>query len=100
MSFFVWLMLLEDVSVSQSSVRDSSPHIRVFKEFRCVSYAKRYKILCLKLVQEQLYTAASIITSCRMALGDDAYSELNDMTGLHTFVTGLGGHFATEVARS
>ncbi len=98
--FVGWLMLLEDAPASRSSVRDSSPHFQVFKEFRGASYAERYKILCQKLVQEQLYTTASIITSSRTAFKDGAYSEQSDMTGLRTFVTGLGGHVAAEAARS
>ena len=98
--FVGWLMLLEDAAASRSSVRDSSPHFQVFKEFRGASYAERYKILCQKLVQEQLYTTASIITSPRTAFEGGAYSELSDMTGLRTFVTELGGHVAAEAARS
>lgn len=98
--FVGWLMLLEDAPASRAPVRDSSPHFPVFKEFQGASYAERYNILCRKLVQEQLYTTASILTSPRTASDDGAYSELSDMTGLRTFVTELAGHVAAEAARS
>ncbi len=98
--FVGWLMLLEDAPASRSPVRDTSPHFPVFKEFQGASYAERYNILCRKLVQEQLYTTASILTSPRSASADGAYAELSDLTGLRTFVTELAGHVAAEAARS
>ena len=98
--FVGWMMLLEDAAKSRSSVRDVSPHFPVFSEFKGASYAERYNILCRKLVQEQLYTAASVITSPREAVTSGDYSELSDMTGLRTFVTELAGHVAAEAARS
>ena len=98
--FVSWLMLLEDAPASRAPVRDASPHFPVFKEFRGASYAERYNILCRKLVQEQLYTTASILTSPRSALEDGRYSEMSDMTGLRTFVTELAGHVAAGAARS
>jgi len=98
--FAGWLMLLEDAPNSRSPVQDQSTHFPVFPEFKGASYAERYNILCRKLVQEQLYTAASILTSPRTAAKDGEYSELSDMTGLRTFVTQLAGSVAAEAARS
>ncbi len=98
--FVGWLMLLEDVPASRSPVRDFSPHFPIFEEFKGASYAERYHILCRKLVQENLYTAASILISPRSGSVDGNYSEMTEMTGLRTFVTGLAGHVAAEAARS
>ncbi len=98
--FVGWLMLLEDAPKSRSPVRDVSPHFPVFPDFKGASYADRYNILCRKLVQEQLYTAASIICSPRTAAGTGDYAELSEMTGLRTFVSELAGHIAAEAARS
>ena len=61
--------------------------------------AERYNILCRKLVQEQLYTAASVIVSPRSAANTGEYSELSEMTGLRAFVSELAGHVAAEAAR-
>jgi len=97
--FVGWLMLLEDAPKSRAPVRDVSPHFPVFPEFQNASYSERYNILCRKLVQEQLYTAASIIVSPRSAVDTGEYSELSKMTGLRTFVTEFAGHVAAEAAR-
>jgi len=97
--FVGWLMLVEDASESQSSVRDNSPHFPVFEEFKGASYLKRYDLLCQKLTQEQLYTTASVIASPRTAADSGDFSSLSSMTSLKTFVTSLAGHIAAEAAR-
>lgn len=98
--FVGWMMMVEDAPESRRPVTDRSPHFPVFSEFRGASYLERYNILCQRLMQEQLYSAASIIASPRTASADGAYVELNGMTGLRTFVTELAGHIAAEAARS
>ncbi len=97
--FIGWLMMVEDAPNSRRSVRDTSHHFPIFEDFRGASYLKRYDLLCQKLVQEQLYTAASLITSPRSAIENGEFSELSAMTGLRTFVTALAGHVAAESAR-
>lgn len=71
----------------------------MFPEFLGASYVDRYDLLCRKLVQEQLYTTASVLVSPRSAVTDGAFRELSDMTSLKTFVTSLAGHVAAEAAR-
>ena len=80
--FAGWMMLLEDAPESRAPVADATPHYSVFKEFENASYADRYNILCRKLMQEQLYTVASIIVSPRSAIDAGEYSEMSNMTGL------------------
>lgn len=98
--FVGWLMLVEDCDGSRAAVRDSAPHFPVLKEFNGASYADRYHILCRKLVQEQLYTTASVLLSPRLAIDTGEYSQLSEMTNLRTFVTTLAGHIAAEAART
>ncbi len=98
--FVGWLMLLEDDESSRSPVQDNSPHFEVFPEFQEASYADRYNILCRKLMQENLYTAATLLLAPRSALHTGEYSELSELTGLKTFVTAFAGHIAAEAARS
>lgn len=98
--FVGWLILVEDCAGSRSPVRDSSPHFPVLEEFNGASYADRYNLLCQRLVQEQLYTAASVLFSSHTSIDTGAYSELSEMTGLKTFVATFAGHVATEVART
>lgn len=97
--FVAWMMMVEDAPGSRSPIRDASPHFPVFPEFQGASYLKRYDLLCQRLIQEQLYTTASIITSPRTAVTSGEYTELSEMTGLRAFVASLAGHCAAEAAR-
>lgn len=98
--FVGWLVLVEDAEGSRRSVSDAVSHFPVFREFEGSSYADRYNILCRKLVQERLYSAASVLMSPRSAESDGIYTEMSEMTGLRTFVAGLAGHVAAEKARA
>lgn len=71
----------------------------MFPEFKAASYAQRYNVLCRKLMQEQLYTVACILTSPGSAVDSGGYTELSGMTGLRTFVSELAGHVTAESAR-
>lgn len=98
--FVGWMILLEDTPASRAKVRDSSPNFPVLREFSSASYAERYKILCEKLILENLYTSASVLLSERQAINDGSFSHLSESTSLKTFVTTLAGHIAAEAARS
>jgi hypothetical protein len=97
--FVGWFMLVEDASTSRAPVKVDSPHFPVFDEFNGASYLQRYDLLCQKLIQEQLYTTASVITSPRAAVRSGEYISLSAMTSLKAFVTSLAGHVAAEAAR-
>jgi len=97
--FVGWLMMVEDAPKSRLAVKGKSPHFPVFADFKDASYLKRYDLLCQKLVQEQLYTTASVISAQRKAAKTGKYAELSSMTGLKTFITALAGHVAAETAR-
>ncbi len=97
--FVGWLMMVEDAPQSRRPVSDRSPHFPVFKEFQGASYLKRYDILCQRLIQENLYGAATVLASPREAVSDGKFSELSELTGLKVFITTLAGHIAAEAAR-
>lgn len=97
--FVGWLILVEDSPLSRKTVQDRSPHFPIFKEFKGASYLKRYEILCQRLVQEQLYTTAAVLTSPSSAKSTGAFSSMSSMTSLDTFVTSLAGHVAAESMR-
>ena len=97
--FVGWLIMVEDDSKSRSPVKDASPHFPIFVEFENASYLERYDLLCQKLVQEQLYTTACLITSKRSAASRGEFSEMSGMTSLKTFVTAIAGHAAATAAR-
>src|SRR5690606_9727608 len=97
--FVGWMIMVEDAPESRRPVTHRSPHFPVFKEFQGTSYLKRYDILCQRLVQEQLYTTAAVLTSSRSALDTGDFTELSSMSSLRTFVSALAGHIAAEAAR-
>ncbi|MFT7402315.1 MAG: hypothetical protein ACI83N_001917 [Hydrogenophaga sp.] len=97
--FAGWLMLVEDAPASRKEVKDKSPHFPVSKEFQGASYLKRYDVLCRRLMQEQLYTTAALVTSPRSANKSGEHAPTSDMTSFKTFVTRLAGHIAGEAAR-
>lgn len=97
--FVGWLILVEDAPKSRASIKNKSPHFPIFNDFKDASYLMRYDLLCQKLVQEKLYTAAATITSPRSAIDTGDFDNLSSMTSLKTFVTALAGHIAAEAAR-
>lgn len=97
--FIGWLMVVEDDVKSRTAVRDQSMHFPTFSEFHGASYLQRYDVLCQRLVQEQLYTAASIIATPRSAIDTGAYLEFSELTGLKNFITSFSAHIAMEAAR-
>ena len=92
--FVGWLLLVEDSEGSRSPVRDTCVHFPLFPEFDGASYVERYNVLCRKLMQEKLYTAATVLVSPRTGRKTGAYSELSEMTGLRPFIAALAGHVA------
>ena len=97
--FVGWLMLVEDAAGSRNPVRDRSPHFPVFKAFEGASYLKRYDVLCQRMMQEQLYSAATVMTATREAGETGVYGQQSDLTSLKNFIASLAGHVATEAAR-
>jgi hypothetical protein len=78
------MMLFEDAEGSRRPIRVGTPHYPVFPEYRVASYAERYNIMCRKLMQEQLYTAAALLLSPKSAQEDGQYEELSELTGFRT----------------
>jgi hypothetical protein len=56
-------------------------------EFQNTSYPQPYDPPRRKLMQENLYTAASIITSPATAARNGRFTEVSELTGLKNFVT-------------
>ena len=97
--FVGWLMLVEDAPGSRSPVAERSPHFPVRPEFQNASYLQRYDLLCRKLMQENLYTAASVITSPATSARNGKFTEVSELTGLKNFITTFAAHIAAEAAR-
>jgi len=78
-----WMMLVEDAPGSQFARPGQVSALPRLSEFQGASYLKRYDILCQKLVQQQLYTTAVVIT-LPDSRQDAEYGELSEMTSLKT----------------
>jgi len=96
-------MPVEDAAASRRPVRAVSRYSSTFPEFLEASYIERYHLLCKRLIQEQLYTAASTLSSTlsspRTAIKGGMFNTNEDMTSLSTFVTTFAGHIAAASAR-
>ena len=86
--FLAWLMLLEECDASMRSVRCDEPHYPVFGEFRDASYARRYQILCERLVERQLYSAAALELT---PTGEDNHRALSAATSLRNMFSEFAG---------
>jgi len=97
--FAGYIILVEDAPASRTPVKDVSPNFPIFPEFKDASYADRYKILCEKLMEKGLYTAASVILSPRRASKTGEYFEMSEDTGLKSFVKTLASHIVAASTR-
>ncbi|WP_041793982.1 PaeR7I family type II restriction endonuclease [Pararhodospirillum photometricum] len=91
--FVGWLMLVEDAPGSRAPVRDTCPHFPLDPAFTGASYLERYTVLCQRLMQERLYTAAGVMASPR---DTDSYRDLSPETSLRAFLAALAGHAAAQ----
>lgn len=92
--YIAWLILVEDCEASRKPVRDTSPHFRIFPEFQGASYLKRYDILCRRMMQEGLYTQATVMTSPRAAGITGDFGEMSSTTNMQSFAASFAGHIA------
>lgn len=87
-----YFMLLEDCPRSLGPVKVKAPHFPVFREFKGASYAKRYELLCERLVRERLYNAACFVMSSRNGGPKGLFSEPNPEIAFRPFIASLIGH--------
>ena len=96
--FLGHFFVLEECPKSTAPVRFSSPHFSAMPEFQNTSYAARYEILCRKLVQEQIYDAASLVLTSVEAASTGAFRAASELTSPHRFAATLAGKIAGIVA--
>lgn len=84
-----YFMLLEAAPGSTCPVSTKDSHFPVFPEFKNSSYAKRYELLCHRLVRERLYDAACLLMSNEEQGMKGQYSEPSSEIGFTPFITSL-----------
>lgn len=98
--FLGYLILLEDCEESTRPVGVDAAHYPIFSEFDQASYATRYRILCERLVQRNLYSAASLLLSPRPAEGAEvAWRSLSPATDVKTLFRELAGRLLAAAER-
>jgi hypothetical protein len=99
--FLGWVMLLEDSEKSTTPVRCEEPHFPVFPEFRGASYARRYQVLCERLMERQLYAVAALVLSkAEEGAASGQYRSLSAATSLRTLFTEFAAKVAAAVAEA
>ena len=98
--FVGWLMLVEDAPASRAPARRlETPHFDVFPEFQGASCIERYDILCRKLMLENLYAYASVVTTPRDSGPQGSFGQASQTTSLQYFVATFASYAAAESAR-
>jgi len=91
--FLGWLILVEDCPRSRAQGRRlDAPHFDVLPGFTNASYLQRYDMLCRRLMSENLYTQAALVTSQRNPDPPGAYGCLSQATSLVSFASAFAGH--------
>ena len=84
-----------DVGKNEKYVRNSNGE---FPAIDGLSYMNRFDILCRRLMQKHLYTAASVIKTSRSAIDDGKFSNVSKETGIKAFLASLASHTETIAA--
>jgi hypothetical protein len=88
-----WLGYLFMLEETNKSVRPTKKvalvHYPMDDEFQALSYAKRYELVCLRLVREQLYDAACFFVSGAETGLKGKYHEPNPEVGIRNFCISL-----------
>lgn len=112
--FTGYLILVEDCPSTKANVKIQMRYFRAMKDFLAipnswdevyvkskkgkfadidgVSYMKRFDILCTRLMQKGLYSAAAVITSPREAIADGTYGHVSNQTSIKAFLASLAAH--------
>jgi Restriction endonuclease XhoI len=92
--FLGYFFLLEDFTKVRKAVGNKEPYFEVDPLFKGASYAKRYEILCERLMLERLYTSVCLTLATRPT-SMEAESKIshpsNDMSFMR-FIATLEGH--------
>jgi hypothetical protein len=87
-----YFMFLEEAEGSTRPVKVQEKHFPVFPEFHQASYAKRYELLCQRLVRERLYDGACLLMSSRRGGIKGEYREPLEELRFLNFATSLTAH--------
>jgi hypothetical protein len=93
--FLGYFLLIEDAAASRAPVGAKSPHFPADPVFQSSSYQTRMKILCERLVEQQLYSCAAVLVAASSATSG-ASKDLSTHTSFRFLLAKLAGHLASE----
>lgn len=91
-----YVFVMNREAKSSQPVRVRQPHFETDAEFNGASYLKRGELLCRRLVQKRLYSAAALVTSD--GSGADAVQEPAVDLTFRKFVAGIVGRVGEALA--
>jgi hypothetical protein len=88
--FLGYFILLEDCDETRRPIRSAEPYYKIDPAFIGASYAKRYELLCRRLVLERVYNAACMLTATSGP--QTLLTQPADDLSFRRFVAALRGH--------
>jgi hypothetical protein len=100
--FIAYFILVEDEEKSRNPPKRGNPsiHFQGDPVFQSASYQHRMRILCERMMQERLYSAASVLATSAKAKRTGDYTDLSPETSFEKMVAKLVGHVNIEHAGS
>lgn len=92
--FLGYFILIEDAPASRRPVNATSPHYPTDAVFQGASYQARMLRMCERMVQQQLYACASVLTAPNAKTGRSA--NLSAHTSFRHLLTRLAAHLASD----
>ena len=93
--FLGYFLFVEDDLGSRNPVSAKSPHFPTDRVFNSSSYQQRMKILCERMVEQQLYSCASVLVAPKSPRSGDS-TNLSNQTAFRFLLSRLAGHLASE----
>ena len=90
--FTGYLIVLEDEEQSHVCRSTHSVHFPADKIFDTASYAQRLNIMCERIMSEQLFDSACVITSPNNHRGE--FNNLSDSTSIKSFLAAFAARMA------
>jgi hypothetical protein len=93
--FLGYFILVEDAAGSSKPVASKSPHFATDPCFKSASYQRRMQVMCERMIQQQLYACASVLTAPNSLESGD-HTNLSAHTSFRNLLTRLAAHLASE----
>ena len=96
--FIGYCILVEDEEKSRSIPKRGNPSVHFDSDpvFKTASYQGRMRILCERMVQERLYTAAAVLTSPPTPAKSGDFADLSTTTSLNRLLQKFLAHIQIE----